>query len=370
MSDVDSGDFNGGSLRVGIVSNNNPAADSLKILNTTGGITTDATKVYYAGAEVGTYSGGSGTSDLVVSFTAVTPTIAQALIQSIQFANSEAVPGLNSRTVRFNLNDGDGGSTSADVNVNIQSGLKPSLINGSGFFTAENTSLVTVLTATNPAGVTGAITYSISDSTDANNADAALFQVNATNGTLSFKAAPNWEVPLDVGGNNKYQVKVIATSVALNTFTDSALTVNVVDVEPETAVAGDTAGPVFGFATVNGSTLAITYTDASNLSDTNLPPPSAFTVKVGGSVVAANAITVDATTKTVTLTLATAVTNGQAVTVAYADPTTGNDSVAIQDIIGNDAASQPDTTVSNITASVGGGGTSPPHTHTHTHTHT
>ncbi|MCW8178052.1 SwmB domain-containing protein, partial [Verminephrobacter aporrectodeae] len=50
-----------------------------------------------------------------------------------------------------------------------------------------------------------------------------------------------------------------------------------------------------------------------------------------------------------TLTLSTAVSHGQSVTVAYADPTTGNDANAIQDAAGNDAASFAATAVSNNT---------------------
>ncbi|MFW1749156.1 hypothetical protein ACG9XW_23660, partial [Acinetobacter guillouiae] len=52
----------------------------------------------------------------------------------------------------------------------------------------------------------------------------------------------------------------------------------------------------------------------------------------------------------VVLTLATAVTAGQAVEVGYTDPTTGNDPNAIQDIAGNDAATLPTTTVTNDSA--------------------
>ncbi|MCW8205372.1 SwmB domain-containing protein, partial [Verminephrobacter aporrectodeae] len=53
--------------------------------------------------------------------------------------------------------------------------------------------------------------------------------------------------------------------------------------------------------------------------------------------------------KTVTLTLSTAVTSDQTVTVAYADPTTGNDANAIQDAAGNDATSFAATAVTNNT---------------------
>jgi hypothetical protein len=46
---------------------------------------------------------------------------------------------------------------------------------------------------------------------------------------------------------------------------------------------------------------------------------------------------IDATNKAVTLTLANAVTGGNAVLISYTDPTTDNDTKAIQDATGNDA---------------------------------
>ena len=51
--------------------------------------------------------------------------------------------------------------------------------------------------------------------------------------------------------------------------------------------------------------------------------------------------------RTVTLTLATAVTFGQAMTVGYTDPTPGNDANAVQDTVGNDADSFTGEAVSN-----------------------
>ena len=41
--------------------------------------------------------------------------------------------------------------------------------------------------------------------------DAALFNINATTGAVTFKAAPNFEVPTDAGGNNVYDITVAAS---------------------------------------------------------------------------------------------------------------------------------------------------------------
>ncbi|MCW8178010.1 SwmB domain-containing protein, partial [Verminephrobacter aporrectodeae] len=79
------------------------------------------------------------------------------------------------------------------------------------------------------------------------------------------------------------------------------------------------------------------------------PASGAFTVLVNGVANAVTTVTVQSRAKTVTLTLSTAVTHGQSVTVAYTDPTTGNDTNAIQDYAGNDAASFAATEVTNNT---------------------
>jgi uncharacterized repeat protein (TIGR02059 family) len=111
----------------------------------------------------------------------------------------------------------------------------------------------------------------------------------------------------------------------------------------------DTTAPVFASATVNGTALVMTYTELNGLDDSHIPATTAFTVKVAGADRTVDSVAVNTGAKTVTLTLASAVTNGQTVTVAYADPTTGNDTNAIQDASGNDAASLAATTVTNST---------------------
>ena len=48
--------------------------------------------------------------------------------------------------------------------------------------------------------------------------DAALFQINASTGALSFRQAPNYENPISAAGNNVYVVKVRATSRVPDTY--------------------------------------------------------------------------------------------------------------------------------------------------------
>ena len=79
---------------------------------------------------------------------------------------------------------------------------------------------------------------------------------------------------------------------------------------------------------------------------------TAFTVKVNGAIVAlTGSPVVNASAKTVTLTLANAVTPDKTVSVSYTDPSSSNDVNAVQDITGNDASSISNFAVSNQTTS-------------------
>ncbi|MCW8166644.1 hypothetical protein D8B21_17555, partial [Verminephrobacter aporrectodeae subsp. tuberculatae] len=111
----------------------------------------------------------------------------------------------------------------------------------------------------------------------------------------------------------------------------------------------DTRAPVLASATVNVTQLVLRYTEGTSLDATHIPSATAFAVRVDNVLTAVTAIAVGAQEKTVNLTLATAVANGQAVSVAYTDPTTGNDANAVQDAAGNDAASFAATPVDNRT---------------------
>ena len=95
----------------------------------------------------------------------------------------------------------------------------------------------------------------------------------------------------------------------------------------------DTTAPSFTSATVNGAALTLAYDEA--LDENSLPAGSAFTVTVDDTEVdLATGAPVAIAGQVVTLTLVTAVTPGQTVTVSYAVP----GSNPIQDAAGNDAA--------------------------------
>ena len=112
--------------------------------------------------------------------------------------------------------------------------------------------------------------------------------------------------------------------------------------QPVRNVTGDATAPVLSRATVRGATLTLTWDEA--LDPESVPAASAFTVKVGGSAASlAGSDPVAVGGSSVVLTLASAVSAGQAVTVSYTPPATG----PIRDLAGNGAASLTDQAVAN-----------------------
>src|SRR5262249_12679767 len=146
-----------------------------------------------------------------------------------------ALAGQQTSTGTVTANDANNppGTTATDDNAANYFGDAPPTItsNGGGdnatIAVAENTTAVTTVTATDPAGPS--LGFSI-----VGGADRALFAINAATGALSFITAPNFEAPTAADQNNSYLVQVRASDGSL--FDDQSITVNVTDVpEPPPA---------------------------------------------------------------------------------------------------------------------------------------
>ena len=117
----------------------------------------------------------------------------------------------------------------------------------------------------------------------------------------------------------------------------------------DTAVArdvrpfADTTPPVFASATVDGTTLTVTFN--KNLDNGSVPAPGDFNVTVGGARrnVASGGVAIDGAT--VTLTLASAVTSTDTVTLAYTQPSAN----PLQDAAENEVADFTGQEVANNT---------------------
>lgn len=112
ITDEDSANFAGGKLVVGITANAQPQ-DLLSIRNQAAGpeqITVEGTNVLYGGVVIGAFNGGTGNTPLRINLNAVaTPAAVQALARNITFQNTGEYPTSATRTVMFQVADGDNG---------------------------------------------------------------------------------------------------------------------------------------------------------------------------------------------------------------------------------------------------------------------
>ncbi len=213
VSDATSVNFDTGTLTVSFTTGSDAAEDVLAIRNQglgAGQIGVSGTNVKYGGTTIGTFAGGSGGSNLVITMNSnATPAAAQALIRNITYQDTDTDnPTPGARTVRFVLTDGDGGSSgNHDTTVTVSAVNDAPAITSNGAGTtaavnaAESQTGVTTVTSTDVDG--NAPVYTI-----VGGADAALFTLNATTGVLTFANVPDFENPIDADSNNIYQVTV------------------------------------------------------------------------------------------------------------------------------------------------------------------
>ncbi len=89
----------------------------------------------------------------------------------------------------------------------------------------------------NDSEVGGTLTYSIGAGAD----DGALFDIDATTGVVTFKTAPDYENPIDSGGDNTYTVMVRVTDSG-GLFDEEVFTISVTDVDEDPVIT--TTGPL------------------------------------------------------------------------------------------------------------------------------
>jgi VCBS repeat-containing protein len=175
----------------------------------------------------------------------------------------------------------------------------------------ENITIVTTISAIDPDPNT-TLTYLI-----AGGADAALFDIDGTTGTLSFKTAANFEVPGDADRDNSYKVSVAVSDGAIRDTQD--ITVNVRDVN-ESPTAITLAQPITSLAENTSTTTRLKVSDIQVTDDalgTNSLSLSGadagFFEIFNGSLYLKSGTVLDYETK-----------NSYAVTVAVDDTTVGN----------------------------------------------
>ena len=132
------------------------------------------------------------------------------------------------------------GARSVDLPVSISVANvneAPTITSGGAAVTPENVSASTPVytVLANDPDVGSKLVYSI-----AGGADAALFNINASTGAVSFAAPPDYEAPKDAGGDNVYNITVRASDGLL--WSDRAVAVTVSNLADGLKLARDFNG--------------------------------------------------------------------------------------------------------------------------------
>ncbi|MBK8278311.1 MAG: hypothetical protein IPK92_21455 [Nitrospira sp.] len=190
VADVDSTNLDAGTLTVSISAGGDSAEDVLSIRHQgtgAGQIGVSGGTVTYGGTTIGTFTGGSGGSNLVITFNAsATPTAVTALVRNITYQNTDTdAPTTGARTVRFVLSDGDGGtSPNYDTTVTVTN------VNDAPVLADTALALTVAEDAGVPSGTVGspisAFTGGISDVDNGASKGIAITGSNQTNGTWYY----------------------------------------------------------------------------------------------------------------------------------------------------------------------------------------
>ena len=140
--------------------------------------------------------------------------------------------------------------------------------------------------------------------------------------------APGWTIA------NRYQFKDL-----LNAWTNTADGESLrIAVKGTIVPVTDTTAPTLDDASVTPTGTLLTLDFNEDIDQDNLPPASAFAVTADGSIVTVGAVSAGAGATFQLRSLSPVITEGQTVVITYTDPTTGDDTSAIQDAAGNDVA--------------------------------
>ena len=279
---------------------------------------------------------------VAVSGSAVTLTLASAVTAGQTVTVSYTVPtGMDAMPIR----DAAGNDAAALTNEAVANNTPGIVLSPTSLTVAEGGSgTYTVRLNTQP---TGNVTVTVARSLGS---DDVTFDTSTASGvqtTLTF-TMDNWSTAQTVTVSAAADTDTDNDSATLaHTATGGGYASHTADLSVMVSDAGDTTDPALSTASVNGSTLTLTYNEA--LDTNSAPASSAFSVSVAGTARTVSNVAVSGSA--VTLTLASAVTAGQTVTVSYTVPT-GDSATPIRDAAGNDAAALTNEVVANNTPGI------------------
>jgi hypothetical protein len=264
VTDIDSADFNTGKLTV-TKTVANSYYDVLGIANQgtgAGQIGVSGSTVTYQGATIGTFVGGTKGVMLVVTFNsaAATPAAVQALMRAITFSIPGDAPFTPTRTVRFTLTDGDGGTANlVDQTIAVTAVNDAPTIAGP---TAQSVTSNTPLVFSNSNGNM----FSLAD-LDAASSQVQL-TVSASNGFVTLIATNG--LTFTAGANGQASFTIKGTLSALNNALDGlsfATPLNFVGNASLQLTLNDLGNAGTGGAQSTVKTVAITVDNAGSVVD-------------------------------------------------------------------------------------------------------
>jgi hypothetical protein len=193
-----------------ITSNGGGTAASVSVAENTAAVTTVTSTDIDGGTPVYSIAGGADADRFVIDGS--TGTLAFATAPDFEVPADAGAD--NVYDVAVQVSDGNGGADTQAITVIVSNVNEPPVItsNGGGEFAsipvAENTSLVTTITTSDPDLPPQTLTYRI-----VGGADATLFFIDSSTGELSIDVCgdgcePDFENPRDADGNNIYEVIV------------------------------------------------------------------------------------------------------------------------------------------------------------------
>jgi len=290
----------------------------------------------------------AGTSDFAVTVGGVSRSVSSVAVSGSTVVLTLASPAVESgQSVSVAYTQPAGSNAVKDSAGNKSSSLSSTSVTNNSTVDTSGPSFVSA--ATNTAGTTITLTYSEAlSATTASTSDFTVLvggvprsvssvAVSGSTAVLTLSSAVGAGQSVSVAysqpaGSNA--VKDSAGNKAASLSATSVTNNSTVDQTAPTLVSASTD--------VAGRTITLTYSETLG---GMMAPRGAFAVRVGGVSCSIDGASYSGST--VSLGLACSIASGQEVTVAYTDPTGGNDSSAVQDSAGNDAATLAATSVTN-----------------------
>ncbi|MHC4877874.1 MAG: SdrD B-like domain-containing protein [Planctomycetota bacterium] len=206
--DLDSPDFDSGTLTVSVMSGGVPAEDVLSIRNQgtgAGQIGVSGSDVTFEGMVIGAFTGGAAGADLIITFNdSSSPEAVTALIRNLTYENVNTDnPTAGARMLRSTLTDGDGAMTGWNNTVDVHA------INDAPSVTVPGGQTVMQDSSLSISGI------SIAD-VDAGSADVTL-TLEVSNGTITLDvSAPGGVNAGDIAGNGTGMATVQGSLAEIN----------------------------------------------------------------------------------------------------------------------------------------------------------